>query len=96
MKDGAKILQLFYTFLIYWNETHPRFVNFYTVITLVGNTNVLLTKFLQRYDFQRNFENRHWSLHDMAAVHVCLFTKYYHEWMTLKMHVVCEINWLKC
>lgn len=27
-------------------ETHPRFVYFYIVITLAGNTNVLLTKFI--------------------------------------------------
>lgn len=27
-------------------ETHPRFVYFYIVISLVGNTNVLLTKFI--------------------------------------------------
>ena len=32
-------------------ETHSRFVYFYIVITLVGNTNVLLTKFIAEIRF---------------------------------------------
>ena len=54
-------------------ETHPRFVYLYIVITLVGNTNVLLTKFI--VDTISNVILKIDTGHYLAAMHVCLFIK---------------------